>query len=179
MFCWFTFSHFKPQTVYLHFHIPLPFTDGSCSEFLLRTEAEIVSILVIKNSNKSYSHMRPRSSSSSSSGLDIILADTFYSPKQKADSPSREQKSTIYVQWKAIKASPRKRKRCAVSVEQISCQVHYLFWDIILIIYETEQYRKWPQVLLMPTEVANRKAVSHQTLIMLRWGHDSLSHPVI
>lgn len=146
MFSWFTFSHFKPQTVYLHFHVPLPFTDGSCSEFLLRNEAETVSILVIKISNKSYSHMGPRSSTSSSSGLDIILADTFYSPKQKAGSPSREGKSTIYVQWKAIKASPKKMKRCAASVEQTSCQAHCLFWDIILITYEREQYGKWPQL---------------------------------
>lgn len=143
MFCWFTFSHFKPQTVYLPFHIPLPFTDRSCSEFLLRNEVETVSILVVKTSNKSYSHMRPRSSYSSFSGLDIILADTFYSPKQKAGSPSRERKSTIYVQWKAIKASPKKRKRCAASVEQTSCQAHSLFWDIILIPYEREQYGKW------------------------------------
>lgn len=148
MFCWFTFSHFKPQTVYLHFHVPLPFTDGSRWEFLLRNEAETVSILVRKISNKSYSHMRPRSSSSSSSGLDIILADTFYSPKQKAGSPSREWKSIIYVQWKAIKASPKKRKRCAASVEQTSCQAHYQFWDIISITYETEQYRKCPTVCI-------------------------------
>lgn len=145
MFCWLTFSHFKPQTVYLHFHVPT-LHQWIMFRFLLRNEAETVSILVIKISNKSYSHMRPRSSSSSSSGSDIILADTFYSPKQKAGSPSRERNSTICVQWKDIKASLKKRKRCAASVEQTSCQAHYLFLDIILITYETEQYEKWPQV---------------------------------
>lgn len=104
-----------------------------------------MSILLIKISNILFPH-GPKIFNIIIFWFGYYLADTFYSPKQKAGSPSREQKSKIYVQGKAIKASPKKRKRCAASVEQIFCQAHYLFWAIILITYETEQYGKWPQL---------------------------------
>lgn len=82
--------------------------------------AEAVTVLVIEISNKSYSRMWP-SSSSSSSGLEIILAGTCpldEALNQKTSSPIRELENRIYVQWEDIKASLKKRKRCAASLEQ-------------------------------------------------------------
>lgn len=108
-----------------------------------RNEAETVTVLVIEISDKSYSPMWPSSSSSSSpSGLEDIPADTFLpdeSPNQKAGSPTRELACRLYMQWKAIQASLKKRKMCIAFLEQTSPQACYLFWDIISITYETEQ----------------------------------------